>query len=503
MRWTRWAPVATWLCAVSLGCNSGGSDDDGGGPEGGRGGSPSGGTGGQGQPSAGKGGGGSGGTGTANPGGTSGALTWSPEVLVDEDQYATSSPSLAMDADGNTWVAWIREGEEHEVRVRHYSATHDSWGPEQPLVAPTGILRSLAMSGRPNGDVVLAWQLEQTPATRSIQVATYSASDEAWTDAVELARIEGAEDHAICVATGADGVAAIAWIEQELEHVRNDSDFITHTLIKSALQVSFADGSGGWSDATTAWQGEVSKTGYYEVIPGSAVVPASAVKLILTGATAAWALVGTDQGIHVASATEGSWGDTVILDDTGTRFVQAAPLANGTIQGAWVTNGDVMVSELAPGESEWSVPERIEKISPAAASLTLATGVDGSPTEAALTWNTGGGIDSNSRAYVTTRSNGAWAEPTQFDGIGSGMPRVGIAGNGETIVVSGGVGFWWAQSAAGEPWSPSIKYVPAEQNVTPRAIELAVAPSRVLVAVWVDRGNDPDLLDHLLTMVAR
>ena len=500
MSWTRWAPVATWLCAVSLGCSSSGSDDDGAGPQGGDGGSESAGTGGQAQPSAGKGGGGSGGTATGNPGGTSGALTWSPEVLVDEDQYPTSSPGIAMDADGNAWVAWIREGEEQEVRVRHYSASQDSWGPEQALVAPTGILRSLAVSGTPNGDVVLAWQLEQTPATRSIQAATYSASDEVWTDAVELALMEGDWEHAVCVATGADGGAAVGWIEQELEHVLNDSDSVTHTRTKSALQVRFADGSGGWSDAATAWRGEVLKPGLYTSVD---TFPASAVKLVVTGSAAAWALVGTLEGIHVASATEGSWGDSVTLDDADTRYVQAAPLANGAIQGAWVRNGDVMVSELAPGESEWSVPERIETITRAAGSLTLATGVDGSPTEAALTWNTGGGIDSDSRAYVTTRADGAWAEPTQFEGIGSGRPRVGIAGSGETIVLSGGVGFWWAQSAAGEPWSPFINYVPTEQNVTARAIEFAVAPSRVSVAVWVDGGNDQDLYNHLLTVVAR
>jgi hypothetical protein len=85
----------------------------------------------------------------------------------------------------------------------------------------------------------------------------------------------------------------------------------------------------------------------------------------------------------------------------------------------------------------------------------------------------------------------------------SGVPRVGIAGSGETIVVSSGIGFWWAKSAAGEPWSPYTQNIPSEQNVTPRVIELAVAPSRLCVAVWVDAGNDQDLDEHLLAMVAR
>jgi hypothetical protein len=80
---------------------------------------------------------------------------------------------------------------------------------------------------------------------------------------------------------------------------------------------------------------------------------------------------------------------------------------------------------------------------------------------------------------------------------------VGIADSGETIVVSGGLGFWWAQSAAGQPWSPFKNRIPAVQNVTPRAIEFAVAPSRVSVSVWVDVGNDQDLYKHLLAMVAR
>lgn len=134
---------------------------------------------------------------------------WSPPVQLELDEQEGYGPRLAVDADGNAIVAWIRaHGEAGTIVATRYDRQR-GWG--QPLTVQGGELLyvfDLHIAGNIHGDVLAAW-CQTDGARNNVWYARFSP-DSGW-QAPALAEKRSGSMHRPRAAAGTIGSFGLVW----------------------------------------------------------------------------------------------------------------------------------------------------------------------------------------------------------------------------------------------------------------------------------------------------
>lgn len=124
----------------------------------------------------------------------------------------SSSPSVAVDADDNVIVAWVAEHPEGEAQIR-YSISYDgeAFGPPNPLVSTTSLVRNPAVTGSP-GVLFVAWEQGTREKSDVFLTVSYD-SGSTFAEPVNLSRSQRASIEPSIAANQA-GQVAVVWAER-------------------------------------------------------------------------------------------------------------------------------------------------------------------------------------------------------------------------------------------------------------------------------------------------
>jgi hypothetical protein len=134
---------------------------------------------------------------------------WDPPVQLESDEQEGYGPRLAVDADGNAVVAWIRaHGEAGTIVAVRYDRQR---GWEQPITVQGGELLyifDLHIAGNSHGDVLAAW-CQTDGARNNIWYARFSP-DSGW-QVPTLAEKRSGSTHRPRAAAGTIGSFGLVW----------------------------------------------------------------------------------------------------------------------------------------------------------------------------------------------------------------------------------------------------------------------------------------------------
>jgi hypothetical protein len=133
---------------------------------------------------------------------------WSlPEVLSGPGRSA-SQPQIAMDADGNALVAWLRfNGSWTAAQVAHRSS-NGTWEPVHDLSERGGNARRLDLAMNSRGDAVVTWTQSQLQSSADLWAAFRRAGSQNWTRGPVTDEWYGLDPH---VALDEQGNATAVW----------------------------------------------------------------------------------------------------------------------------------------------------------------------------------------------------------------------------------------------------------------------------------------------------
>ncbi len=140
---------------------------------------------------------------------------WESPTLVSQPGEAGGNPYVALDAAGDSLVAWRGEDEGHEFVRAAYRPVDGSWGAPSDVSAEGEAVEAVRAAVDPNGNAIVAWAGSGGEGGGYDLVrAAYRATGGSWGTPVELSA-SGANSFPSDVVFDTGGNAALVWQRQE------------------------------------------------------------------------------------------------------------------------------------------------------------------------------------------------------------------------------------------------------------------------------------------------
>jgi PKD repeat protein len=407
------------------------------------------------------------------PGGSFG-----PAVPLSDDGVSASGADVAVDAQGNATVAWLRGG---VVQAKFRPAGGD-FGVTFPLSGPDG--QAPAVSAGPNGGAVVAFSAGSATSMRAYVAVKRpdSASFDSATPAsptVDTA-VGGifARPHAAIDAAG-DVVA----IWQRMVDYSGTPRWVMETAIKPAASATFPTAATSDPRSSISTGGAV--TASFDVL----MTPAGRMFAI-------WDYYdGTALRVQYADRVAGalSWGTTQTLSADNSSNPKAAMDDGGTVAASFALADKVYTTVRAPGGG-FSTPKAVSGTSATETESTVALSASG---EAIVAWSTSS--DENYSLFAVRRRPGAenFGEVTEVV-TGSAAAPITFYSDPDVAIDDQGNGY---VVASRQGTSPSVFFAlaipfdlvaPAITSVTlPGVVETGVAAA--MSASATDRMVNPSI----------
>jgi hypothetical protein len=141
------------------------------------------------------------------------SATWATNERVDDAAVAASSPSVAIDAAGNAYVAWAdaRAGDK-DIFVAKRSAASGLWGASVRVNDdPAGAVQdSPSITVAPSGEVIAVW-VDGRGNKSHIYSAVLPAGGSTWSANIRVTTEQNKAKSVPSVATGSIGIAYVVW----------------------------------------------------------------------------------------------------------------------------------------------------------------------------------------------------------------------------------------------------------------------------------------------------
>lgn len=136
---------------------------------------------------------------------------WEAPTLVSQPGEEGGNPQVALDADGDSLVAWRGEDEGDEFVRAAYRPLGGSWGQPADVSSAGEQVESLRDAVDPDGNAIVAWSGDMGKAGEyGIAHAAFKPADGSWEEAVELSA-DGGNSFPSEVVFDTSGNAALVW----------------------------------------------------------------------------------------------------------------------------------------------------------------------------------------------------------------------------------------------------------------------------------------------------
>lgn len=252
---------------------------------------------------------------------------WAPTVRLEPLSGTTNAVSVAMNAAGETVVAWDLLTADFAVRAARFRPAVGWAGPV--TLNPPGSASAAKAGIDASGHAVVAWRQRSAGAADSDLFGATAASGGAWSAGVPLDADPASEPSSIRLDVEPGGTALVAW--------KSTAATVPNRSVRTVRHRP----ASGWG-AVTALAGTA-----------DALDPSIAVDTD-GSAMAVWSAGG---GIHAArSAADGTWSASQRIDALAGAAMAPLVVANGggTITATWTTNGPWQATYRAA--SGWESP---------------------------------------------------------------------------------------------------------------------------------------------------
>lgn len=138
---------------------------------------------------------------------------WEAPTLVSQPGEAGGNPHVALDAAGDSLVAWRGEDEGKEFVRAAYRPTGGSWGAAGDVSTEGEAVEAVRAAVDPSGNAIVAWAGNGSEDSHEIVRAAYKPTGGSWESAVDLST-SGANSFPSDVVFDTGGNAALVWQRQ-------------------------------------------------------------------------------------------------------------------------------------------------------------------------------------------------------------------------------------------------------------------------------------------------
>ncbi|GGX75193.1 hypothetical protein GCM10007392_48010 [Saccharospirillum salsuginis] len=278
------------------------------------------------------------------------------------DKWVQTRPSIALDGQGNAWVAWAENTEASQRMLVRYYSKSGGWEAAQELATDTNTETNVEHYKSPDlqvnnsGDAVVVWAQNKASNNAEtidmIRASTYQADSGAWSYKAKLEAYDEVagidadwyERRAVnpAVALQEDGTAIAVWVE----------NFNPDSQYSGTEETVFARRFDGTDWSATATRLESVDLGTHsDMRPRIQVADAG-----VTGVF--WDH--PDEGFRFAthSATGGWSGTSTLFATSDAELVRYRAAADGTHLLAWYESDELTVSQKT-GSGSWSSPQSV------------------------------------------------------------------------------------------------------------------------------------------------
>ena len=138
---------------------------------------------------------------------------WESPTLVSQPGEAGGNPQVALDAAGDSLVAWRGEDEGKEFVRAAYRPTGGSWGAAGDVSTAGEAVEAVRAAVDPSGNAIVAWAGNGSGDSHDVVRAAYKPTGGSWESAVDLST-SGANSFPSDVVFDTGGNAALVWQRQ-------------------------------------------------------------------------------------------------------------------------------------------------------------------------------------------------------------------------------------------------------------------------------------------------
>jgi hypothetical protein len=317
------------------------------------------------------------------------AGTWAPAVTLSPLGVSASEPSIAIDAQGDTVVAWQQYVGKDLIEVSTHGAGATSWSGTTTVSNPLRESAEAQVAIDPQGEAVVAWVGQNAAGDEIVQASAEQGFGGEWGAPISLSAA-GADAESASLGMDAAGEAIAVWKRPNA----------TNHLIQESQRPA----GGSWSAPV-----DISPAGQNALQPRLAVDAKGDAAVIWDHYT----------GVNVTQVTTrlagGSWSVPHDLTPGGENTFDAriALDAQGDATALWAaeaTNEYVLrASGETAGTGIWSAPVDLAPASLVQPEPSVAVDPAG---DAAVIWQTGeGGTSTAVEAATRKGTGGAWSAP--------------------------------------------------------------------------------------------